>query len=119
MNEEMFKNLSEMLGNSASSDNIKNIVSNFASNNNTNSNENNNSSSNFDFSNIDMATLMKFKNIIGKMNSKKNDPRSNLLLSLKTYLKPSRKEKLDQYIQFMNITSVIETFNKTGGENTK
>lgn len=118
MNEEMFKNLSEMLGNSESSDNIKNIISNFTSNNNNN-NENTNSSSNFDFSNIDMATLMKFKNIMGKMNSKKNDPRSNLLLSLKPYLKPSRKEKLDQYIQFMNITSVIEAFNKTGGENTK
>lgn len=119
MNEEMLKNLSEMLGNNDSSDNFKNIISNFTSNNNTKNNENTDSSPNFDFSNIDMATLMKFKNIMGKMNSKKNDPRSNLLLSLKPYLKPSRKEKLDQYIQFMNITSVIDTFNKTGGENIK
>jgi len=116
MNDEIFKNLSEMLGNSSSSDNIKNIMSNFNSNN---ANNNENTSPNFDFSNIDMATIMKIKNIMNKMNSKKDDPRSNLLLSLKPYLKPSRKEKLDQYIQFMNITSVIETFNKTGGENVK
>lgn len=118
MNEEMFKNLSDMLGNSKSSDNITNIISKFTSNN-TNNDENANSSPNFDFSNIDMATVMKLKNIMEKMNSKKNDPKSNLLLSLKPYLKPSRKEKLDQYIQFMNITSVIETFNKAGGENIK
>lgn len=122
MNEEMFKNLSDMLGNSNNSDNLKNIVSNFASNNSntssSNSNENNNFD-NFDFSNIDMATIMKIKNVMSKMNTKKDDPKSNLLLSLKPYLKPSKKEKLDQYMKFMNISSVIEVFNSMGGENIK
>ena len=123
MNEEMFKNLSDMLGNTQSSDNLKNIISNFTSNNanniETNSSNNSDSSNGFDFSNIDMETIMKIKNVMSKMNSKKSDPRSNLLLSLKPYLKPSRKDKLDQYIQFMNLTSIMEGFNKTGGDNTK
>ncbi len=104
----------ETLGNS---DNLKNIVSNFTSNNSNNSN--NNVNDNFDFSNIDMATIMKIKNVMSKMNSKKDDPRSNLLLSLKPYLKPSRKEKLDQYMKFMNISSMMEVFNSMGGENIK
>lgn len=104
----------ETLGNS---DNLRNIVSNFTSNNSNNSN--NNVNDNFDFSNIDMATIMKIKNVMSKMNSKKDDPRSNLLLSLKPYLKPSRKEKLDQYMKFMNISSMMEVFNSMGGENIK
>lgn len=122
MNDEMFKNLSDMLGNTTSSNDFKNIVSGFASstNNGGNSNTSNNGESNsFDFSNIDMATIMKIKNIMSKMNSKKDDPRSNLLLSLKPYLKPSRKKKLDQYIKFMNLSSIMEAFGSMGGENLK
>lgn len=71
------------------------------------------------FSNIDMNTILKIKQIMEKMNSKKNDPRSNLLLSLKPYLKPSRKQKLDQYIQLLNMGSIMENFNIMGGENKK
>lgn len=124
MNEEMFKNLSSMLENTGYSDNLKNVMSNFTSNNNTTNNDNytnnnENSNSNFDFSNIDMETIMKIKNIMSKMNSKKDDPRSNLLLSLKPYLKPSRKEKLDQYMKFMNLSSIMEVFGSMGGENIK
>lgn len=120
MNEEMFKNLSSMLGgNAESSDNLNNIFSNFTSKNNETNNDNSDSSNSFDFSNIDMATIMKIKNVMSKMNSKKDDPRSNLLLSLKPYLKPSRKEKLDQYMKFMNISSIMEVFNGVGGESKK
>lgn len=118
MNDEMFKNLSDMLGNTESSDNFKNMFSNFTSSNTNNENKDASASfNNFDFSNIDMATIMKIKNIMSKVNSKKDDPRSNLLLSLKPYLKPSRKEKLDQYMKFINITSIMESFNDIGGEN--
>lgn len=126
MNDEMFKSLSNMLGNSSSSGDFKNIISNFTSNSNNNNNNsndnstaNNSSNTNFDFSNIDMETIMKIKNIMGAMNSKKDDPRSNLLLSLKPYLKPSRKEKLDQYMKFMNLATMLDTFNTMGGENIK
>ena len=83
----------------------------------------NNASSNQDttnpFSNIDMNTILKMKQIMEQMKQKKNDPRSNLLLSLKPYLKPSRKQKVDQYIQLFNMGSIIENLNLTGGEKTK
>lgn len=69
--------------------------------------------------NIDINMLLKMKSIMDKMNSSKNDPRSNLLLSLKPYLKDSRKNKVEQYVQFLNMSKVIEAFNQNGGENSK
>lgn len=71
------------------------------------------------FGNIDMGTIMKMKNIMDKLNRKKNDPRSNLLLSLKPYLKPSRKEKVDQYVQLFAMTDVLENLNMPGGDDKK
>jgi len=59
---------------------------------------------------------MKMKSIIDKMNIK-DDPRSNLLESLKPYLKESRRNKLDQYVQLMNISRVMEVFPFMGGDN--
>lgn len=71
------------------------------------------------FSTIDMNTILKIKQIMEKMNQKKNDPRSNLLLSLKPYLKPSRKQKVDQYIQLFKMENIMENLNSMGGEKTK
>ena len=51
------------------------------------------------------------------MNSNKNDPRSNLLMSLKPYLKESRKKKVDQYVQLFGLGKAFEVFNSLGGEN--
>ena len=67
------------------------------------------------FGNIDFDTIMKMQSIIDKMNIK-DDPRSNLLESLKPYLKESRKSKIDQYIQLMNISRVMDVFPFMGGE---
>ena len=46
----------------------------------------------------------------------KNDPRSNLLQSLKPYLNDSRKSKIDQYIQLLNMSKVLDVFPFIGGE---
>ena len=104
-------------------DTIKNLINNFnVNNNNSNSNDNfnqsdtQNNSNNFNF---DINTIMKMKNIMDKMNSNKNDPRSNLLLSLKPYLNNNRKQKLDQYMQFLNISQIIEAFNSDNGVDMK
>jgi len=103
---EMVNNLMNMLGNNNS---------NSASNNtNYENNSDNNSSSNF--GNIDFDTILKMKSIIDKMNIK-DDPRSNLLESLKPYLKESRRNKLDQHVQLMNISRVMEVFPFMGGDN--
>ena len=100
-------------------DNLKEFINNFQSSSqesNANINDDSNNSNNFNF---DINTMMKMKNIMDKMNSSRNDPRSNLLQSLKPYLNNNRKERLDQYMQFLNISKVLEAFNSEGGVNSK
>ena len=53
------------------------------------------------------------------MNSNKDDPRTNLLMSLKPYLKESRKEKVDQYVKLFGLGKAFEVFGALGGENNK
>ena len=106
--------LNNMLKNGNVSDLISKIppdvIENFSSMMN-NQNENNNNSTSkensFDFSNIDMNTIIKMKNIMEKINNK-NDPRSNLLASLKPYLRDNKKEKLDQYSNLINFAKIAE-----------
>jgi len=92
---------------------IQNLLSMLNSNN---SKSNTQTSSNS--SNIDIDTIMKMKTIMDKMNSNKEDPRSTLLLSLKPYLKPSRKSKIEQYIKLFNMTKVMDVFKPSGGDDT-
>ncbi len=66
--------------------------------------------------NIDMDTMLKMKSIIDNMNKGQNDSRANLLRSLKPYLKPSRKEKVDQYIKLFSMGRVFEMMGPFGGE---
>ena len=84
----------------------------------TNNQQNNNNSNNnggFDFSQIDMNTILKMKSVMDKMNNS-NDPRSNLLNSLKPYLREGRKEKLDQYANLLNIAKIADVFKDTNKE---
>lgn len=69
--------------------------------------------------NIDFETILKFKTVFEKMNSK-DDPRSKLLRALKPYLKDSRQEKIEQYIQLFNVTKIMDAFgHTTGGDSNK
>lgn len=114
---ESLKSLSNMLNNNTNnSNNNGNNSNNSNSNSNSNANSSNTSNNNFDFSNIDINTMMKMKSILDKMNNS-SDPRSNLLNSLKPYLRDSKKNKLDQYSQFINMSNVIELFNQNNKEN--
>ena len=98
---EMIENFSSMMSNGNTSKSNENSE-------NTN-NQNSSNSSGFDFNNIDMNTILKMKSIVEKLNSK-DDPRSNLLYSLKPYLRESKKEKLDQYANLLNIAKLSELF---------
>ena len=105
---EMIQNFSSMMQNNSS---------NNTNNSNKSSNQTNNSNNGgFDFSNIDINTVMKMKSIMEKMNSK-DDPRSNLLYSLKPYLREERKEKLDQYANLMNVAKIAELLKNDNKEN--
>ena len=103
-NETNFENLQAILSNI-----------NFNSNNNdSNNNYNENGNNSF---NLDFETILKIKKAMDIFNSNKNSPEANLLLSLKPYLNNNRKQKLDQYMQFLNISKVLEAFNNNGGVN--
>ena len=126
---EIIQKMNDMLKNNEIPDSIKNIMNNMNSNSNgvssseksnfsteTNSSSNNSDDNNSAMPNFDMATMLKMKSIIDSMNNGQNDPRANLLKSLKPYLKPSRKEKVDQYIKLFSMGKVFEVLNPLGGE---
>lgn len=116
---DMVNNLFNMLKNSNNSQNNNSNTNFDTSNNNQYSNNfSNNSADSSNSNGIDFETIMKMKSIIDKMNVK-DDPRSNLLQSLKPYLKDSRRAKVDQYIQLMNMSKVMEIFPFMGGDNKK
>ena len=84
INPEMLQNLMKMFSNS--------------SNNSSGSSKTEENVSN---PSMDINTILKMKSIMDKMGNSKNDPRANLLLSLKPYLKESRKAKVEQYVRFI------------------
>lgn len=96
---EMIQNFSKMLSN-----NQENKNQNQNNSNETTSNQKND----FDFSNIDMNTIMKMSSALGQMGKGKNDPRANLLNSLKPYLRKGKKDKLDNYINLLNVAKIAE-----------
>ena len=125
---EMIQNFSKMLSNQNgtssqnNSANIENVQSNVESQHNfkkedPSQNVSSNSANNFDFSNIDMDTIMKFSSIFGQIKNSKNDPRANLLNSLKPYLRDEKKGKIDQYMNLLNVSKIAEIMKDNNKEN--
>lgn len=102
---EMLNNFSSML---QSNNNVKNN-----SNDKFNNSSSNSSNPNF---NLDPQTLMKMTSIINALNQKDNAS-SNLLYSLKPYLRDSRKSKLDQYANLLNLSKIAEIMKNEKKEN--
>jgi len=114
---------------------VNSIMQNFSKNNEkTSTNQQNNDSSTtmndfFNQSNSqanhsdnnfqmpDMETMMKIMKIMNSMNSNAPNPSANLLYSLKPFLRDSKKEKIDQYVRFLKISSILSEMNKSGGDN--
>ena len=118
---EMLQSFSKMLSNNQGSNNSSNVKGNesntFASNsNNVNNNYVHNSSSQTNSSSnlgdIDMATVMRLSSALNQVKNSNNDPRANLLNSLKPYLKDENKEKVDEYMKLLNITKIAEIMNE-------
>lgn len=130
---DIFQKLNSILEDKDMSDNLKNILNNFSSSdnrtenssgsqsssNNSANNENTNTSSSSNNFEFDINTILKIKTIMDSFNNNADDPRSNLLLSLKPYLGDAKKEKIDQYIKFLHFAKVIEVLSPLGGDNTK
>lgn len=117
---EMIQNFSSMINNSQNVSNDTKLDPNIKDNkdstsNNTNINNfstNQKPNNSFDFSKIDMNTLIKMQSIMNKMNNS-NSASSNLLQSLKPYLRESRKEKVDQYATLLNIAQISGLFSNS------
>ena len=128
MNDDMsnlMEQINNMMKNNQIPDDIKNIINSMSQNSSNSGNTDSknkdtssseNTSSDSSMPEFDMATIMKLKRVMESMKSSSNDPRANLLKSLKPYLKESRKEKVDQYIQFLNMSKVIDIFSKSNGD---
>ena len=93
-------------------DNLVNMLKNgLNENSSTHNAENINNSNESNFSNnIDIETIMKIKSIMETLNNN-NDQNSKLLYSLKPYLRKSRQEKIDQYINLLKLSQITKLFN--------
>ena len=109
---EMISNLTNILKNNSSNNSNK---SKKDSDNNDNNEKNNSNPNTYNTNNIDIETILKMKSMLEELN-KKDDPRSNLLYSLKPYLRKTRQEKIDEYINLFKITKITEILkNEKGG----
>ena len=110
------KNFSTMMnGNTVSNENNHHVNTNNTNVESIDNSANNENNSGFDFSKIDINTMMKMKSVMEKMNHS-SDPRSNLLQSLKPYLRDEKKSKLDQYANLLNMANLMELFNQNNGK---
>lgn len=107
---EMIQNFSKLLSNQGNNNQNSNSSQNSGNNSNQQSN-------NFDLNGIDMNTIMKMSSALGKMKNASNDPRANLLNSLKPYLRDSKKGKLDNYINLLNVSKIAEIMKDNNKEN--
>ena len=107
---DMINNLVNMLKNNTNS------INDSSKSNSNNSNTSNNSDNPFD--NIDFNTILKMKSVMDSLNNK-NDPDSNLLYSLKPYLRKSRQDKLDQYINILKRSQISKLFNQNDSNDSK
>lgn len=122
LDENMVNKLKNMMGDKNVSDAISNLspemIENFSKMMNSNSSStssdasssNSTSSDSNPFENIDVQTIMKMKGMMDKFNNSDNS-RTNLLNSLKPYLRDTRKDKIDQYINLLKITDIAGFLN--------
>lgn len=81
---------------------------------NSNSNTDTSNDSNFSFSNLDPALFSKLQKIVVSLGKK--DPKKDLLVSLKPFLRKSRQDKIGEYITILTIIRAFEAFNEKGSD---
>ncbi len=69
-----------------------------------------NSDNGSSFGGGDLDYLMQMKDIMEKIGSSRNDPRSNLLMSLKPYMRTNRQTSIDNAVKMLNMVKVISMF---------
>ncbi len=84
------------------------MLNSFGSNSNLTDQKSSSVDSSNPFSGLDINTIMKFGRILSSMN--KEDPRKNLLLSLKPFLGDTRQKSVDSYIFMLGMLNVLDSF---------
>lgn len=75
---------------------------------------NNNENSGFNFDNLDPKLFSKISQIVVSLGKK--DPKKDLLISLKPFLRKSRQDKIGEYITILTIIKAFEAFNDKGSD---
>ncbi len=56
--------------------------------------------------------LMQMKSIIENVTNNKNDPRRNLLMSLRPYMRDGRKRSLESAVKLLGLTNITKLFGR-------
>lgn len=59
-----------------------------------------------------IGQIMQLKSIIDSMAVNKDDPRTNLLLSLKPYMRSGRQKSIDSTIRLLGLTNITKLLKK-------
>ncbi|MNI93952.1 hypothetical protein D3C73_1519800 [compost metagenome] len=63
-----------------------------------------------------MNTISTIQRLFGSGAAGMADPRKNLLMSLKPFLRQSRQDKLSEYLTILSITSALGIFGNKGSD---
>ncbi|MGN0107726.1 MAG: hypothetical protein ACI4A5_08520 [Hominilimicola sp.] len=95
--------LKNILGEGAE-DKIKNVMNSLSSS------DDEPSPGGFDEDTLDQ--FMQLKNIMQSMTANRNDPRTNLLMSLKPYMRSSRQKSIDSAVKLLGLTNITKLLKK-------
>lgn len=56
--------------------------------------------------------LMQLKSVVDGITSNRNDPRTNLLMSLKPYMRNGRQNSIDSAIKILGLTNLTKLFRR-------
>ena len=54
--------------------------------------------------------IMQMKDIMSKLANNRDDPRSNLLMSLRPYMRNERRQSIDRAVRLLNLTKLSGLF---------
>ena len=94
--------LKNILGDDAE-DKIKNVMSSLSSSQTSLPTEMNNDG---------LEQIMQVKNIFDSISQNRNDPRTNLLLSLKPYMRGGRQKSIDSAVKPLGLTNITKLLRK-------
>ena len=60
---------------------------------------------------MSLEYLSQMKDIVSRLGSSNSDPRANLLMSLRPYMRTSRKGSIDSAVRLMNLAKLAYLFN--------